>query len=298
MDQFLRTTWRLKSIYPPLSGAALWVWFKQFRILCLWLKGPYFFIIFPFYFSNVPTKFGPIFTKLFPLVSSKLVKVQKEKKFLLMDDKRKSHSKQFDWFLRYNILDVCSPPSPPSNNAAVEWRGATSATEFLFIQCVFWRKSELYVLNMTLMSLATPDPSDRAAWLICYLGLALPRFQLKTMGPNRQAQAGLAIEPPGVPVAAAAGVSAAATDSNWLSFCSLSGRPFIVTKARLSHCINWIGLKGWRSLLHIAGHVRSLKLSRPRSHCVLKWGFTRTFLVTLYLQKQIRVLKSSNLGSL
>ena len=68
------------------------------------------------------------------------------------------------------------------------------------------------------------------------------------MGPNRQAQAGLAIEPPGAPVAAVAvagvsvaavaGVGAAATDSNWLSFCSLSGRPFIVTKARLSHCIN------------------------------------------------------------
>ena len=150
----------------------------------------------------------------------------------------------------------------------------------------------LNFMYWTLMSLATPA---RAAWLTCYLGLALPRFQLKTMGPNRQAQAGLAIEPPGAPVAA--GVSAAATDSNWLSFCSLSGRPFIVTKARLSHCINWIGLKGWRSLLHFAGHVRSLKLSRPRSHCVLKWGFTRTFLVKLYMQKQMRVLKSSNLGS-
>lgn len=41
-----------------------------------------------------------------------------------------------------------------------------------------------------------PRP-DRSAWLICYLSLALPRFQLKTMGPNRQAQSGLAIEPPG-----------------------------------------------------------------------------------------------------
>ena len=154
----------------------------------------------------------------------------------------------------------------------------------------------LNFMDWTLMSLATPA---RAAWLTCYLGLALPRFQLKTMGPSRQAQAGLAIETPGAPVAAADRVSAAAagTDSNWLSFCSLSGRPFIVTKARLSHCINWIGLKGWRSLLHFAGHVRSLKLSRPRSHCVLKWGFTRTFLVTLYKQKQMRVLKSSNLGS-
>ena len=154
----------------------------------------------------------------------------------------------------------------------------------------------LNFMDWTLMSLATPA---RAAWLTCYLGLALPRFQLKTMGPSRQAQAGLAIETPGAPVAAADRVSAAAagTDSNWLSFCSLSGRPFIVTKARLSHCINWIGLKGWRSLLHFAGHVRSLKLSRPWSHCVLKWGFTRTFLLTLYMKKQMRVLKSSNLGS-
>ena len=156
---------------------------------------------------------------------------------------------------------------------------ATGRFHQLLVASLSLRKSEL-------MSLATPA---RAAWLICYLSLALPRFQLKTMGPNRQAQAGLAIEPPGAPVAAAAGVSAAATDSNWLSFCSLSGRPFIVTKARLSHCINWIGLKGWRSLLHFAGHVRSLKLSRPRSHCVLKWGFTRTFLVKLYMQKQMRV---------
>ena len=32
MDQFLRTTWRLKSIYPPLLGTALWVWIK---LLCL-----------------------------------------------------------------------------------------------------------------------------------------------------------------------------------------------------------------------------------------------------------------------
>ena len=65
----------------------------------------------------------------------------------------------------------------------------------------------LNFMDWTLMSLATPA---KAAWLTCYLGLALPRFQLKTMGPSRQAQAGLAIETPGAPVAAAAGVSAAA----------------------------------------------------------------------------------------
>ena len=169
-----------------------------------------------------------------------------------------------------------------SRNLPVCWVKFKTTARFHQLLVAFLEN--LNFMYWTLMSLATPA---RAAWLICYLGLALPRFQLKTMGPNRQAQAGLAIEPPGAPVAA--GVSAAATDSNWLSFCSLSGRPFIVTKARLSHCINWIGLKGWRSLLHFAGHVRSLKLSRPRSHCVLKWGFTRTFLVKLYMQKQMRV---------